>query len=145
MVGSTDLERFISILYLSISLKIVYFCLRYERDFQVHIEYTAAALFEEFYAVDGVNKAVSPDPFYRFIDDVVFTPFDFDAERAKISDETESNYYLSRCLKLTRQRHRSNTWLSEIHRIRSSESEIPAIFLQNKTVYFLQNAFGGIF
>ena len=109
MVGSTDLERFISILYLSISLKIVYFCLRYERDFQVHIEYTAAALFEEFYAVDGVNKAVSPDPFYRFIDDVVFTPFDFDAERAKISDETESNYYLSRCLKLTRQRHRSNT------------------------------------
>ena len=77
--------------------------------FKVHIEYTAAALFEEFYAVDGVNKAVSPDPFYRFIDDVVFTPFDFDAERAKISDETESNYYLSRCLKLTRQRHWSNS------------------------------------
>ena len=48
------------------------------------MEYTAAALFEEFYAIEGVNKAASPDSFYRAIEDIVFTPFDYDAERNNI-------------------------------------------------------------
>ena len=51
---------------------------------KVHLEYTAAALFEEFYAIEGVNKAASPDSFYRAIEDIVFTPFDYDAERNNI-------------------------------------------------------------
>ena len=53
---------------------------------QIHLEYTAAALFEEFYAIEGVNKAASPDSFYRAIEDIVFTPFDYDAERDNIPE-----------------------------------------------------------
>ena len=49
------------------------------------MEYTAAALFEEFYAIEGVNKAASPDSFYRAIEDIVFTPFDYDSERNNIN------------------------------------------------------------
>jgi len=49
------------------------------------LEYTAAALFEEFYAIEGVNKAASPDSFYRAIEDMVFTPFDYDSERNNIN------------------------------------------------------------
>ena len=54
-------------------------------SYQVHLEYTAAALFEEFYAIEGVNKAASPDSFYRAIEDIVFTPFDYDSERNNIN------------------------------------------------------------
>ena len=89
-------------------------------------------MFEEYYAVDGINKGVSPDPFYRAVDDITYTPFDFDAEREKIDleKETESNYYLSRCLTLTRRSeyHYARIFLSGIIR-----AEFAALSEQSKS------------
>ena len=112
---------------------VIYFLLHISNVIQVH-----------FY--DHFNKAVSPDPFYRFIDDVVFTPFDFEAERAKIQvPETESNYYLSRCLKLTRQSnyHYARVMLSGI--VRAEFEALSAEVTNDKFIAKIRNILNTIY
>ena len=92
------------------------------------------------------SKAVSPDPFYRFIDDVVFTPFDFAAENAKIAaDDTASNYYLSRCLKLTRQSnyHYARVMLSGI--VRAEYTALASETTNDKFIAKIRNILNTVF